>query len=196
MHPVRILIDAAWGKSSDTVYKFARQSPHASILTPAIGVGIGASSQPMNERKRQRGERIGHNWRVPNITKTRSIRHVLFDANYWKSFAHSRLSVGMGEPGALSLFEPRGRGQTHRMIADHLTAETRFETEGRGRKVDEWKHIDKTRDNHFFDNVVGCHVAASMSGATLPEIQAVVNGGRRRRKVSLAEIQAEKRGLR
>lgn len=193
MRPSRILIDAAWGKSSDTVFQFARQSKHASIITPAIGRYIGASSQPMNEYQRKRGERVGHNWRIPNVARKRAIRHVLYDTNYWKSFVHSRLCVSMGDPGSLSLFEPRVNG-AHRMIAEQLTAEQRFETEGRGRKVDEWKLVDKSRDNHLFDDVTGCMVAASMEGVTLKEIQGV-SRRRRRKRVKLSEVQARKRGV-
>lgn len=195
MRPSRILIDAGWGKSTDTVHKFCRQNANAPILMPAQGVGVGASSQPMNQRKRARGERVGHNWRVTNAAKTRVIRYCLFDSNYWKSFMHSRLMVGLGEPGSLSLFEHREKGRTHSMFADQLTSEVRIETEGRGRKVDEWKHIEKQKDNHYFDTTVGCCVAASMEGATLAEHEGGTSGGRRRRKVSLSQIQAQKRGI-
>lgn len=193
MVPQQILIDAAWGKSTDTVYKFTRQHAQRAILLPAFGRYIGASSQPMNEYRRKRGERVGHNWRITSATtKSRAIRHAVFDANYWKSFVHSRLSAGLGEAASLSLYDP-GKRESHRMISEHLTAEHRFETEGRGRKVDEWKHIDKSRDNHLLDNIVGCHVAASMLGATMPELQAV-RPTRRRRRGKFSDIQARKRG--
>jgi nitrous oxidase accessory protein NosD len=79
------------------------------------------------------------------------------------------------------------------MYADQLTAETRVLTEGRGRKVDEWVLPDKTKDNHFFDCTVGCHVSASMNGATMPEIQEV-RPRRRKKAVRLSELQARKRG--
>jgi hypothetical protein len=54
------------------------------------------------------------------------------------------------------------------MFADHLTAEYRVKTEGRGRVVDEWKNRPERRDNHWWDGIVGCAVAASMQGAILP----------------------------
>ena len=41
-------------------------------------------------------------------------------------------------------------------------------TEGRGRKVDEWKLRPESHDNHWLDCTVGCAVAASMLGETLP----------------------------
>ena len=42
----RCLIDANWGHSTNVVYQFSRQSPHASILLPSHGRFVGASSNP------------------------------------------------------------------------------------------------------------------------------------------------------
>jgi hypothetical protein len=56
--------------------------------------------------------------------------------NSWKSFVHERLATAMGDPGCLSVF---GRKAVqHRLFAEHLTAEYRVRTEGRGRTVEEW----------------------------------------------------------
>jgi len=41
-------------------------------------------------------------------------------------------------------------------------------TEARGRVVDEWKIRAGSPDNHWFDCLVGCAVAASIQGAVLP----------------------------
>lgn len=161
----RCLIDANWGQSSDVVYQFCRQSKYAGILLPSHGRYVGASSIPFSDYKRKRGDRVGLNWRIPTITGRRTVRHVVFDTNYWKSFVHSRLAVPMGDPGCLSLF---GRSaERHRLIAEHLTSEYRVKTEGRGRTVDEWKLRVDGLDNHWLDCLVGAAVAASMQGATL-----------------------------
>ncbi|MEL6740979.1 MAG: terminase gpA endonuclease subunit [Planctomycetota bacterium] len=161
----RCLIDANWGTSTDVVYQFCRQSPYASLLLPSHGRYVGASSIPFSDYKRKRGERIGLNWRVPMVTGKRAVRHVVFDTNFWKSFVHARLAVPMGDPGALALFGHKP--ETHRLIAEHLTAEYRVETEGRGRTVDEWKLRVAGLDNHWLDCLVGSAVAASMQGAVL-----------------------------
>jgi hypothetical protein len=161
----RCLIDANWGSSTDVVYQFCRQSPHASVLTPSHGRYVGASSVPFSDYKRKRGERVGLNWRVPVVTGKRAVRHVLFDTNFWKSFVHARLSVPMGDPGGVSLFGHRP--EHHRLLAEHLTSEYRVRTEGRGRTVDEWKLRVDGLDNHWLDGLVGCAVAASMQGAVL-----------------------------
>jgi hypothetical protein len=161
----RLLIDANWGQSTDVVYQFCRQSANAALLLPSHGRFVGAASQPFNEYKRKRGDRVGHNWRIPSVVGRRTVRHVLYDANFWKSFVHARLGVAMGDPGCLSLWGQQP--ERHRLLAEHLTAEHRIRTEGRGRVVDEWKLRPERADNHWFDGVVGCAVAASIQGTSL-----------------------------
>jgi phage terminase large subunit GpA-like protein len=161
----RCLIDANWGASTDIVYQFCRQSAHASIVLPSHGRFVGASSQPFSEYKAQPGDRVGHNWRVPNVQGKRAVRHVVYDTNYWKSFVHARIAVTMGDKGCLSLFgdDP----DRHRLFVEHLTAEYQVKTSGRGRTVDEWKLRPERGDNHWLDCLVGCAVGASMQGAVL-----------------------------
>jgi phage terminase large subunit GpA-like protein len=175
----RCLIDANWGTSTDVVYQFCQQSSHSAIVMPGHGRYVGASSDSFHEHKRQIGEQIGHNWRISNVQGKRAVRHVLFDTNYWKSFIHARLAVAMGDRGCLSLF-----GDTpdlHRLLAEHLTAEYRVRTEGRGRTVDEWKLRPAAGDNHWLDCLVGCAVGGSMLGVSLPGTGDAVQKPRRRK---------------
>ncbi len=185
----RCLIDANWGSSTDVVYQFCRQSAHASVVLPSHGRFVGASSQPFSEYKRRPGDRVGHNWRMPNVQGKRAIRHAVFDANFWKTFIHARLAVPMGERGCLSLFGDRP--DLHRLLAEHLTAEYRVKTEGRGRTVDEWKLRPERSDNHWFDGLVGCAVAASIQGVALPNAQAAPTI--KRERISFAELQRKGR---
>ena len=153
----RALVDANWGQSTDVVYQFCRQSSHAGVILPSHGRYVGASSKPMTEYRKQQGDRLGFNWMIPNVAGKRAIRHVIYDTNYWKSFIHARLAVPVGDKGALTLY---GRiPGAHQLFAEHLTAEYRVKTQGRGRTV----------DNHFLDCVAGCAVCGSMLGASLPE---------------------------
>ncbi len=185
----RCLIDANWGASTDVVYQFCRQSAHASIVMPSHGRFVGASSQPFSEYKRRPGDRVGHNWRVPNVRGKRAVRHVVYDTNYWKSFVHARLAVPMADRGCLSLF---GKApETHRLFAEHLSAEYRVKTEGRGRTVDEWKMRPERADNHWFDGMVGCCVAASMQGVVLGGPENTIQPPKTR--VSFAELQRRRR---
>ena len=166
----KALIDANWGQSTDIIYQFCRQSVHAGVLLPSHGRYVGASSKPMTEYRKQPGDRLGLNWMMPNVAGKRAIRHVIYDSNYWKSFIHARLAVPLGDKGSLSLY---GRiPGIHQLFAEHLTAEYRVKTQGRGRWVDEWKLKPERSDNHWLDCTAGCAVCASMLGATLPELGA------------------------
>ena len=163
----RALVDANWGQSTDVVYQFCRQSSLAGVILPSHGRYVGASSKPMTEYRKQQGDRLGFNWMIPNVAGKRAIRHVIYDTNYWKSFIHARLTVPVGDKGSLTLY---GRiPGAHQLFAEHLTAEYRVKTQGRGRTVDEWKLKPQSHDNHFLDCVAGCAVCGSMLGASLPE---------------------------
>lgn len=189
MRVERCLIDANWGESTAVVYHFCRHSQFASILTPSHGKFIGAASIPFAEYKKKTGDRVGENWRVPSVKGKQATRHVLFDSNYWKTFVHTRLASSDGGRGALTIFGDKP--QAHRMFAEHLTAEFRVITEGRGRKVSEWKLRPGAVDNHFFDCLVGCCVGASMQGVVLKEISA--KGQATAKAKSFAELQREAR---
>jgi hypothetical protein len=186
----RCFIDANWGQTTDVVYQFCRQSRHSAVLLPSHGRYVGAASKPMSEYRKQPGDRVGHNWMIPNVRGKRAVRHALFDANYWKSFIHARFAVAMGDKGCLSLY-----GRTpliHQMLAEHLTSEYRVKTEGRGRKVDEWKLRPEASDNHWLDCMVGSAVAASMLGATLPGIGDSGKPVRSRKRIDLGSYQRQK----
>ena len=187
----RCLIDANWGQSTDVVYQFCRQSSHATVVMPSHGRFIGASSKPFSEYRCVPGERLGLNWRIPSLQGRRPVRHVVYDTNYWKSFLCARLLVPMGDRGCLSLFGDRP--EIHRLFSEHITAEYRVKTEGRGRTVDEWKIRPGNPDNHWLDCLVGCAVGASMQGVALDGMerhQAVS----KRRRMTAAEMAALARG--
>lgn len=184
----KCLIDANWGASTDLIYAFCRQAVYAGTVVPSHGRFVGASSQPFSEYKRRPGDRLGFNWRVPNIHGKRAVRHVVFDANFWKSFVQARLAVTAGDRGCLSLFGDRS--ETHRLLAEHLTAEYRVKTEARGRVVDEWKQRPERPDNHWFDCLVGCAVAGSMLGV---ELLGLGERPRGRERVSFAQWQQRRR---
>jgi phage terminase large subunit GpA-like protein len=175
----RCLIDANWGQSTDVVYQFCRQSKYSGLLLPSHGKYVGASSIQFSEYKRKKGDRLGLHWRIPGVVGKRSMRYVLIDTNYWKSFMQARLSVAMGDPGALSLF---GReGATHVLLADHLVSEYCVLTEARGRIIGEWKLKLTRPDNHWLDCLVGCGVAASMLGIRLFGTETAEHGQQKKR---------------
>ena len=181
----RCLVDANWGQSTDVVYQFCRQSAFSGIVLPSHGKYVGASSIPFSDYKRKKGDRVGLHWRIPGMVGKRAVRHIVIDTNYWKSFVQARLAVAMGDPGAMSLF---GRDEiTHRLLAEHLTAEYCVRTEARGRVVDEWKLKAIRPDNHWLDCLVGCAVAASIQGVKLFGTEATCQGAPRKR-LKLSEL--------
>ena len=160
----RCIIDSGWGRSTESVYRAARESLHASILLPSKGVGITAAQKPITEYRKNQGDKIGFNWWIPSARRKRSARLLEYDTNFWKSFFRERLLTAPGDPGSFSLWG--SDEETHRMIAEHLASETSTPTAGRGRKVDIWK-LTPGRENHFLDGVVGCMVGASLAGCVL-----------------------------
>jgi len=164
------LVDANYGQSTDLVYKFCRESRHAAVL-PSHGKGYTAASIPISQHRTKPGEVLGLNWLVTNGQGHRGIRHVVYDTNFWKTFLQHRLAAPMGAPSGLSLFG--SQKYEHGLFAEQLSAEFRVKTEGRGRRVDEWK-CTPGRDNHWLDCVVGAAVAASLCGV---KMESMGNGG-------------------
>jgi phage terminase large subunit GpA-like protein len=189
MRVERCLVDANWGQATDLVYDFCRYSPFAGSLLPSHGRYIGAASRPLNDYQRRPGDRCGLNWRIPSPANARAMRYVIYDTNYWKSFVAGRLAMAIGDRGGLTLFGCNPND--HRLLADHLTAEYRVRTEGRGRVVDEWRQKAVHRDNHWLDCLVGCAVAASIQGIAPPGLERAAKPERKR--ISFAELQRQKR---
>ena len=185
----RALIDR--GRDRDIVESVCRRV--GGVLMPSLGQGIGPQHRPMSEYRRTKpGERIGHYWWLPSVAGTSQIRHVRADVNYWKSFVHARLAAGLTEAGSLSLFGKDAA--THRLLAEHLTAERYRPTMGYGRWVNVWIERVSGGDNHWLDCRVGCAVAASMQGAALASMKAGGAGSafRPRRKWTQADLRRRK----
>jgi hypothetical protein len=169
----QLLIDANWGQSTQTIRTFARRSQFAASILPSHGRGIGASGQPLADKQKGRGDKLGLNWRIGQISAGQ--RSVIYDTNFWKTFVAARLRLALGDPESISM----NKGE-HDLLIEHFTAEYPVRTEARGRVVDEWKMGG--RDNHWWDCMVGAAVAASIAGV---RPQATEAGGRARRKVAM-----------
>lgn len=175
------MIDQNWHKSTDLIHKVIKTSDFTSQLMPSNGKFYGASTNPVSERTKKRGDKVGLNWFVPPAKSGRA-RICTWDTNFWKSFFTARLATSMGDPGALTLYGKKP--DVHRMLSEQLTSEKRIETEGRGRKCDEWKLKKIGMDNHLFDCGVGCAVAASIKGAAIKEQLQVKKTVKKRVKLS------------
>lgn len=160
MHVSRALVDSGW--LSHVVDRFCRESRQGAILQPSKGLPISASKSPIEEWPKREGEKRGLNWLI-RATERRT-RLLMFDANAWKTHVCERLLVPMGERSALTLFGKEAR--QHALLLDHLTSEHRVETEGRGRRLEEWT-LKPARENHWWDALVMAAVAASERGITV-----------------------------
>lgn len=158
----RLLVDE--GYKDHLIHGFCKESSLSAIVTPAKGWGITAKSPPMNDLPRKQGEKVGWNWRLRMAGQNRSLRHVLWDANAWKTFIQERFATLAGGNGALAL--SGNKPMDHRLFAQHMTAEFPTRTEGRGRSVIEWTLRPSRPDNHWLDALAMCCVGASMCGAT------------------------------
>ena len=170
----QMLVDANWGKSTQTVRTFARRSSYASAIMPSHGRGIGASSPALNDRNKARGDRIGLNWRIAAVNNQRS---TTYDTNFWKTFVASRLRLPTGDPEAIVFCAGE-----HDLLFEHLSNEYPVRTESARRTVDEWKLSGNRFENHWWDCLVGAAVAASIAGVSPT---ATDMGFRARRKASL-----------
>ena len=130
------------------------------------GVGITADKKPYNEYKKGLGDLIGEFWMIPNVRKKRTAKIIEYDTNFVKSMVRNCILMKDGAAGGFTLFGDKSNIEDHRMFAEQLTAEYATPTIGRNRRVDIWK-CQPNRDNHFFDCIVGCYVAASERGLKL-----------------------------
>ena len=186
----RLLIDANWGESTDSVYAFCRATPHSGVVMPSHGKYFSVLAKPIDQWKRNQGEKIGPGWRV-SARSRRSIRSSLADVNHWKTITARKILSSLGVPGGITLF---GKSpHAHRCLADHIGSETRHEVANKGRVVDEWKCQHQV-DNHWWDCLVGCTLAASIQGIRPKEIRQPDAPAPRR--VSFKEMQAARRNLR
>ena len=77
-----------------------------------------SGNKPMASYTRRAGERHGHNWYMPNVSRSSEFQHVAFDANSWKTFVHARLATLASDRGSMLLFGKNPK--QHRLFAEHV----------------------------------------------------------------------------
>jgi hypothetical protein len=150
-----MLVDANYAKLANVVRDFCRRNQWGTAIMPSHGTYVGATTRALNDRKAERGERTGPNWRT---TTRERLRHLLFDTNAWKSLAASRLRLPRADLQAMTI-----HGGTHDCLLDHFSSEFAKRAASREKTVDEWKK-HPGRDNHWWDCLIGAMVAASFVG--------------------------------
>jgi hypothetical protein len=154
----RGLVDSRW--MTETV-EAALVISKAKQWMPSFGVGIRAKDAPIANWTKKRGIRRGHNWVVQKPDR-RLFLACFYDTNYWKTETHAALMVPPTHTQSTVFFKDTPTG--HQLLADHVCAEHATRVEARGRIVDEWELPSSKHDNHWWDTLVGCRVAASLCG--------------------------------
>lgn len=156
------------GYQTKSVKRVAAHHPQfANIIFPTFGQGIKASACPMMDYRMEQFERRSKDYSIPwrlLPEKRGGGRHVMFDTNSVKTFLHRRIAIPAGNSGSFTMYQ----GRRHDMYADHFCAsEVSDRIEGRGRVVNEWRHLPHRPDNHFLDTGTMSVVGASMLGVVL-----------------------------
>lgn len=185
----RVGIDANW--QTDTIYSFCKSSEHSAKLVPCRGTFYGATTTPLAERRRKKGDRVGLGWFMPLDRQGRPVRSLIFDSNHWKSFFAERARQPKGDPGALTFY---GTKRTrHDMLIDNLLAEKGIMVEARGRRVAEWKIKRVGMDNHLLDTICGALALLAFIGCKLPATAGATRGKKKKKKIKLSELHAQRK---
>lgn len=164
-----VLIDTGYMPAE--VARACLTSPHKALLMGSRGVGFGPLSKPMTEydtseeKVRRAGpDRSAPRWYVPRDTP-HGLQVVRFDADFWKATLHARFCTSPGEPGEWNLWGDAH--EDHRPLVRHLLSQVPREKSGNGRTVNVFD-LRSGYEDHWLDTAVGCTVAASFLGCSLP----------------------------
>lgn len=162
------LVDA--GYKSKQVANAIRAMDCGDRVMTSKGVGIGPEKKQMPDydMSPNRVLRCGPvatepRWYYPVEYISGGVLRVHFDSNFWKAVLVSRLNQSATE-GAWRLFGNHLIDHGH--YVSHLMAEKPVQKTADGRTVNVF--VKGNEDNHWFDTLVGCAVAASIMGCQLP----------------------------
>ncbi len=175
------------GYLTGVVHQAIRNCKYSALVMPERGVPVTAKNIPFSEYKRFPHDRVFLDARIPGKCGVRELRRVDVDVNSWKTRLYNSIGVPLG--GKNSFTFPTAKDK-HRLLFDHILSEKPNETEGRGRKLLEWEK-QPSRDNHWFDCLVGCFVAAqiesgfgSVNMPTPRRAKTIVGRGSARKRVA------------
>lgn len=166
----QLLIDA--GYKDDVVKTFCRKFGHAQSgskkwLMPSFGRSYAGRQKGIMDVS-PTAVKKGHYWYLTKKGAAHNVNHILYDPDYWKTLVYQRLETAVGSRGALTFF---GDAKTsHRMLAEQLTSEEQVTKMTSRQTYTLWELTRRGRDNHFWDCLVGCHIAASVCGVSLKEV--------------------------
>lgn len=186
------LVDSGW--LPGVVHQVRAESPYRDRIVPSVGHSTAGMVKAMDEWvRRPTDERTGPSWRYGPPPSGRG-RRVVFDPDFWKSFAADRLSTPPGSGGAIQFFGDSPA--EHRLLCDHLTAEYSVRVTVRSRTFDKWERKPGGGENHLLDVLVGNCLAASFGNlAWNPAPDGTPPAPRApRQKVRLSDLYYQKNG--
>ncbi|MBA4173917.1 MAG: hypothetical protein C0511_15000 [Hyphomicrobium sp.] len=153
----RVLVDAAWGASSESVYSATRTlASYRCPVMPSHGQSMAVWHS--SSRHRVNGDTYSAHWRIPKDA-SRGVRRVLVDANGAKDRVALMVRAGPDQAGGLRLHVGE-----HRMFADHLSSEERTPVIVQGEHRSMWKITSPGTDNHLLDCMAMAWVANDIEG--------------------------------
>ena len=176
----KVLVDS--GYLTSTVNKFCDNDMR--LFMPMQGISVRATGQPLGTRSGSKAIKVGWNYEIRKSPQYGRLRYVLADVNQFKSFVHERFKTPFGGVGSLGLYKDKPR--SHQMWADHMRAETYTNVSANGRTIQEWVNPPNGQ-NHYFDTLVGCHVAAVIEGVV--HEPSGMTGNKRKRVLQTGPIQ-------
>lgn len=194
-----LVIDAQWGKSSETVKRFVREFNDHRVMG-YNGHPYLPSHNQLEEYKPTPGWLFEHEMH-PGTKESKWVvkpyqaggSYILADVNRAKSFLMRRLAAPIGSQGACTLFH--APPEEHRMFADHVAGSEYPELIlARGMKKDCWKERPERKgDNDYLDVAAGCMIVASVLGASLKSKDAENKPAQKRRSMREAYESRRKR---
>jgi phage terminase large subunit GpA-like protein len=166
--PDQVWIDAGWHPS--TVHAFCREAaaadPEYQLYRPCIGRGRSLAQREHYRRPTQTGNivvQIGDEFHFVYL-KNAGLVEAMVNSDAWKTWLHGRLSVAVGKPGAMTIYDTDRK--THISYAKHLTAEKETEEfDARIGLVTRWTKVRES--NHWLDASYYACAAASLCGVRL-----------------------------
>ena len=185
MRAEQVLFDC--GFLPKTIEQFVRSTKTvntATIISKGRSRDTGRS--PIATWPRRDDEKRGANW-IRTMSESKIGHMIQFDPDEWKSFIYNRLFEHFAGRSPLKLWGLEGEVD-HKLFAAHMTSECGVPEKSQGADFEKWKVVPNTGiNNDFFDCLVGCAVAASVSGLTWAANESI-KPPEPRRKLSQADI--------
>lgn len=153
------------GYQTDVIYEFCRESGAAYLPVDGLGTAHELKKYTKPKTTGTTVRKIGEGYHIAVIPARRALVAEVH-ADHWKSRVHEGLATPIGQPGAITLYQPERDPNEHLSFAKQLTAEKRKEEfeQGKGMTVT-W--VRERRENHWLDSTYYAAAAGAFCGVKL-----------------------------